>query len=290
MFELPNAKRVCRGDLNSPAISRSPSPVEDITAAYATSVFQNLFAPANTSVEPIELEEDHNDKDEQAEEEQEFEFRLFRSNTTKNKGQDGDGAADVQKLKIRIRSPTPSLYPVTGEGRFTVPFRGWEHYFSDPQLVIRAFGGSLMVPAVDSRWKNRGEDGQSAVEADRFKDVAVDGRFILERAVSTPWTGSRFPLRVIHLPASKLKPSAVTGSSSSGKTASSTVPLSLSKRRKPGKKKRIALRKGLVAKQTAEEADKNKRIQRNREKKLKRRQKAKDAKALTLENTVISDI
>lgn len=50
-------------------------------------------------------------------------------------------------------------------------------------------------------------------------------------------------------------------------------------RKKPGKKRRVQLRKRATAAQVAKETDAEKRNRKNREKKIKRRQKAREQKA-----------
>lgn len=50
-------------------------------------------------------------------------------------------------------------------------------------------------------------------------------------------------------------------------------------RKKPGKKRRVQLRKRVTAAETAKEADAEKRNRKNRERKIKRRQKAREMKA-----------
>ena len=50
-------------------------------------------------------------------------------------------------------------------------------------------------------------------------------------------------------------------------------------RKKPGKKRRVQLRKRSVVAEASKEADAEKRNRKNREKKIKRRQKARDMKA-----------
>lgn len=130
------------------------------------------------------------------EEEQEFEFRLFSSVSTRKtadesrsttKGHDGSGLGGVQKLRIRLRSPSPSARPL-GDGGFLVPFRGWDYYFSNPELVMRAVG--------DTSWQRGAKDKNTSKQLDAlrdtFKDTAVDGETILARAASVAWVCTAF--------------------------------------------------------------------------------------------------
>lgn len=57
------------------------------------------------------------------------------------------------------------------------------------------------------------------------------------------------------------------------------VKMEAKSRRKPGKKRRIQLRKREIAAEQAKETDAEKRNRKNRERKIKRRQKAREMKA-----------
>ncbi|KAF3492353.1 uncharacterized protein GIQ15_01870 [Arthroderma uncinatum] len=286
MFALPSAKRVCREDLKSPESSRASSP-ESAAATYAATALERVFASfetfkTSTATEPTtstdqdNLAEDHHDDEE---EEQEFEFRLFssvpaqekRPGQTKTKPDDATGTGSlggVQKLKIRLRSPSPVTGP-RGDGGFIVPFRGWDYYFSNPELVMRAVGDTTSQKEKQSSELDR----QLEMLKETFQDAAMDGNTILARAVSGTWPGCHLPWRVVHLPAPRVK----STSNNTASTSKSKTPLS--KRKKPGKKRRIALRKNVTSKQAAEEAEKEKRNRKNRERKIKRRQKERDKKA-----------
>lgn len=120
------------------------------------------------------------------EEEQEFEFRLFSSAPTKQKTEastatgvsaekpGGENAERTQKLRIRIRSPTPGDVSV-GEGRFVVPFRGWEYYFTTPTL-LGGYGKEDVA---------RAEERAAAKRAE-FEDIAVSQTQLFEWA-KQPW-------------------------------------------------------------------------------------------------------
>lgn len=124
------------------------------------------------------------------EEEQEFEFRLFHSQPTQGSRQikpSGKSQADhdnngVQKLKIRMRSPTPTA-PASGEGRFINPFRGWEYYFTDPELVIQTIGGNY---SQQQSKQNTNDKQQRVPSKETFGDVAITGDQILASAASGP--------------------------------------------------------------------------------------------------------
>ncbi|EER23829.1 hypothetical protein CPC735_051990 [Coccidioides posadasii C735 delta SOWgp] len=298
MFELPNAKRVCREDLKSPSSPRSQSPAASDTAAYATDALRKAYssleiftAPPVTSATTIGTGLEPIDEHEE-EEEQEFEFRLFHSaapsatpHGSTAKRSEGDGQAEgrervntrvpaVQKLRIRLRSPTPAR---TGEGGFLVPFRGWEYYFSDPESVMRVFSGGAqdLKPAFPGS-ESKNSKRQNIRE--QFFEVAVTSEEVLAAAQSEIWPGCHLPWRVTHL---KLPSSFTTRASAPSAT---TTPLpttepSRSKKKKPGKKRRIVLRKRAAAKAATEEIEKEKRTRRNREKKIKRRQREREKKA-----------
>lgn len=131
------------------------------------------------------------------EEEQEFEFRLFSSASTSQKtqgsasngtnaGETGDvTVSGTQKLRIRVRSPTPG--PVTvGEGRFLVPFRGWDYYFTTPELL----GGYRQEDV------SRAEERAAAKRAE-FENIAVSQTQLLEWA-KRPWVCVLFCATLSH--------------------------------------------------------------------------------------------
>ncbi|OAX82273.1 hypothetical protein ACJ72_03380 [Emergomyces africanus] len=308
MFELPGAKRVRREDLQSHHSSRSPSPVESITAAYAESALRNIFSSIETYTPP-NLHAAHTEPDlehiQNEEEEQEFEFRLFRtplapagigvpgkqgqgaSGRGRNLGREAEGArtdeieqmqlkeAGLQKFKIRLRSPTPTASD--GNGGFVIPFRGWEYYFSDPQWARRKVDGEEVA--------RDGSIESDTRQKERFIDAAVCGETVLESAKNGIWPGCHLPWRVIHLktvssskekPKKSADPSKMTSATLTNPLAVMKVPKS---RNKPGKKRRIILRQRLAVAKTAEVADREKRARRNREKKIKKRLRGKERKA-----------
>ncbi|KAI1915197.1 hypothetical protein LOZ65_005500 [Ophidiomyces ophidiicola] len=283
MFDLPNAKRVCRADLESPRSSRSPSPITIETANYAANALKNVYAsldvlhPESNSAVPAPLNRDD-------EEEQEFEFRLFRSKTSDEQSSNidtgGDGVEQVtkrgpalQKLKIRLRSPSPAA---AGEGGFVVPFRGWDYYFSNPEAILRTFSSSNKQP-VHSVPGCKSKDLQDSTIKRQFLEAAVTSEEVLAAAKSTTWPGCNLPWRVIHLPARSS--AAVLPVPGCCYPIVALASLGKTKKKKPGKKRRIVLRKRVVAIVAAEVADQEKRTRRNREKKIKRRQKEREKKA-----------
>jgi hypothetical protein len=195
-------------------------------------------------------------------EEQEFEFRLFSgptnpTTTTKQKSHEDkpDSGITTQKLKIRLHSPAPEdIKP--GDGRFVVPFRGWQYYFTKPEV--------MQLPH---------DKEQAHVEEARHKeyeDVAVTGSQLLEWAQSTKTPGCHLPWRVFHLKPNdhrvpKPMPPTLSISTSEEK-----------KKSKPGKKRRIILRSRAAA---AGMTDAEKRNKKNREKKIRKRQKERERKA-----------
>jgi hypothetical protein len=130
-----------------------------------------LIAPAeSTAPEPRSQDDSHKQEDE---EEQEFEFRLFSApaaptSTTKDgktpatEGEQKAVSGGTQKLRIRLRSPTPGA--VDGEGRFLNPFRGWQYYFTTPELLTGS--GARQDSALTTRRK-------------QFEEVAVTGEQLL---------------------------------------------------------------------------------------------------------------
>lgn len=181
-----------RDEVQSPASSRSPSPVDesDIQDAHARLGklldLDGLIGSKTTQEEPQApiVPADGNAEDE----EQEFEFRLFsapaksKDTTTSTQQQasevelkagaestNKDGA--TQKLRIRLRSPTPNTDP--SQGRFIRAFRGWQYYFTTPSLL-----------GIDGK----PEDEELQAERTRqFEDTAISGEHLTEWAKSQPW-------------------------------------------------------------------------------------------------------
>ncbi|PGH09138.1 hypothetical protein GX51_00892 [Blastomyces parvus] len=305
MFEFPGAKRVRRSDLQSRRSSRSPSPPDNTAATYAANALQNIFSSIETYTPPT-IKATHPAPDlehiQDEEEEQEFEFRLFHapptgvgkclsghSQTAKSNGE-GEGDhnngprqidmkdAGIQKFRIKLRSPTPTAND--GVGGFVAPFRGWEYYFSDPEWARRKMAGDrIEAPTVES----------DARRKERFVDAAVNGETILEWANKRDWPGCYLSWRVTHLQTTpRENKSNVPSDSSQTEGVTLLNPLAVTKapksRKKPGKKRRIILRRRLAATRTAEAAEREKRTRRNREKKIKKKLREKEKKA-TLRNS-----
>ncbi|OAT05854.1 hypothetical protein BDBG_02179 [Blastomyces gilchristii SLH14081] len=299
MFEFPGAKRVRREDLRSRRSSRSPSPPDSTAATYAANALRNIFSSVETYTPPTP-KATHPEPDlehiQDEEEEQEFEFRLFHvpparagkcvseptrgvKSRDESEGDHNDGPqqidvkdAGIQKFRIKLRSPTPTAND--GVGGFVVPFRGWEYYFSDPEWAKRKMAGDRIEARtvdLDTRQKQI------------FVDAAVSGETILEGAKKCAWPGCHLSWRVIHLQTTPSKTkSKVPSDSSQTKGVTLLNPLTTKapkSRKKPGKKRRIVLRRRLAATRTAEAAEREKRMRRNREKKIKKRLKEKEKKA-----------
>lgn len=103
---------------------------------------------------------------------------------------------------------------------------------------------------------------------------------LLQRPTANSFSqpGCHLPWRVIHLDSSKTKlpkPSADPTVYVVNQQPISKTPKS---RKKPGKKRRIVLRKRAAAEKAKKEAEAEKRTRRNREKKIKRRQRERERK------------
>ncbi|KAL4952813.1 hypothetical protein BDW69DRAFT_185053 [Aspergillus filifer] len=291
MFDLPESKRVRRDDLNARnSTSRSPSLapesiIPDSEAQKRLSALLNLnldIAPSTTTQEPSEQDKNQDAEDK----EQEFEFRLFSAPTSKpstatkpssdapqttaNEQVNGTSTG-AQKLRIRLRSPTP--VPLgSGEGHFLKPSRGWSYYFSTPGLEKGDKSEDTLDEALLARRKE-------------FEDVAVSGEDMLGFA-GVHWPGCHLPWRVTYLKREHVKLPKDEKLSSTSTQAKTTyidpanpperTPLS---RKKPGKKRRIQLRKKTAVADRAKETEAEKRNRKNRERKMKRRQKAREIKA-----------
>ncbi|KAJ5352138.1 Protein of unknown function DUF2011 [Penicillium brevicompactum] len=285
MFEEPQAKRVRRDEMRSPASSRSPSPAPNDSEAQDAYARLGKLLNLDHLDDVPEASGQDNDPSQPADEddEQEFEFRLFSApakstetskesqtdaNDDKNApGSDEKPAGTTQKLRIRLHSPTPGSGDAS-EGRFVNAHRNWDYYFSDPKLST-TYSGKITPE----------EEAQLAERQRQFEDMAVSGDHMLGWAQSQPWPGCHLPWRVIHLKRHQTKTPRPAGSLPIYVVEGAPLTKSPLTRKKPGKKRRVQLRKRIVAAQVAKENDAEKRTRKNRERKLKRRQKAREQKA-----------
>ncbi|KAJ5168579.1 uncharacterized protein N7482_004173 [Penicillium canariense] len=290
MFDLPDAKRVRRDEVQSPASSRAPSPVNetDLQEAHARLgklldldglIGTNSIVEATNEAAPPPADANSDDG------EQEFEFRLFSAPTkakdtsshepnmtdgnqtaaNKDKKPTGEIRDNIgtQKLRIRLRSPTPSRDP--SEGRFVKAFRGWQYYFSTPTIF-----GMDETPM---------SEGTKAERRRQFEDMAVTGEHITGWAKTQPWTGCNLPWRVIHLKRHQTKLPPASMDVPIYVVEGAPVSKSPTTRKKPGKKRRVQLRKKVAAAEAAKLSEAEKRTRKNRERKIKRRQKSREQKA-----------
>ncbi|KAJ5648773.1 hypothetical protein N7490_005145 [Penicillium lividum] len=287
MFSLPEAKRVRRDEVRSPASSPSQSPVDE---SYLQDAhvrlgkllnLDGLFGASATLEKANDILEAADGENE--DEEQEFEFRLFsapanpkdtaeEADETNTKTKDSSSKkpiAGTQKLRIRLRSPTPGSGDPS-QARFVKASRGWQYYFSTPSL----WGSNL-----------ESADEASLVERKKqFEDIAVTGEHITTWAKSQPWPGCHLPWRVIHLKRHQTKLPQKDKDVSIYVIEGEPPSKSPKTRKKPGKKRRVLLRKRETAALVAKEEDQAKRTRKNRERKIKRRQKARDEKAAAMGN------
>ncbi|KAJ9354385.1 hypothetical protein DTO027B9_4728 [Paecilomyces variotii] len=284
MFDLPDAKRVRRDELSSPSSSAPSSPALSTNDANERlgKLLQFEIPPldVNSTEAPDQAANNPDPVDAPASEEaeQEFEFRLFSSAPAKQKTDGavpagtsadttGDGNAErTQKLRIRIRSPTPGDVSV-GEGRFVVPFRGWEYYFTTPTLL--GGYGKEDIARIEER---------AAAKRAEFESIAVSQTQLFEWA-KQPWPGCHLPWRVIRLDRAKTKLPRPSADPTVIQLVNPSIKASPKSRKKPGKKRRLVLRKRAAAAEAAKLTEAEKRNKRNREKKIKRRQKAREQKA-----------
>ncbi|TEA10662.1 hypothetical protein C8034_v009050 [Colletotrichum sidae] len=234
MFEVPDAKRVRRDELDSASDDEAPARGEEHDAALLAKLHARMAgvldlsgpqaetpAPQTEATEPM-------DQDEPAEVAEEFEFRLFsKAPVTKIALVDEDAAAgDGDMLRKR-----PLGY-----------------YIADISEEVKA----------------------------QFREAAMEPEDVLRRA-EQKWWGMEMPWRVTHVEGAKIKGTKEGDKGEEGK------------RRRPGKRKRIAMRmkerekkkkaeEAEMAKMTKEEHLKEKKKRLNRLKKLRRRAKGKDGK------------
>ncbi|KAE8389244.1 hypothetical protein BDV23DRAFT_100186 [Aspergillus alliaceus] len=278
MFDLPNAKRVRRNELLSPSSSRSPSPQpeETFTSGYERLGelldLDSLLQPEQPSEQTDTQGPNAENIKEEEEEEQEFEFRLFsapvrnataQDDATGEKKKDEGATTGTQKLRIRLRSPTPGAGGLH-DGRFVNPFRGWDYYFSAPGLL----SGS------------KEDDPKVALRRKQFEEVAVSGQQMGEWA-KVPWPGCDLPWRVTRLKRHQTKLPRRSEDPTTAVFVTEPHDRDPKSWKKPGKKRRLQLRKRLAAAELAKETEAEKRNRKNRERKIKRRQKAREMKAAT---------
>jgi hypothetical protein len=192
-------------------------------------------------------------------EDEEMMFQLFApSKSAPNKADQTEPQQSAQR--IRIRSPSADA---TTRG-FLQPSRPRSYYLTD-------------APSEELRTT--------------YEAAALSGEQILELS-SSPWPGSAYGWRVLHIPSSQVSREArITSAQQTpagfSKLGQREAP---SKRKRAGKKLRIKIRSkaeaakakqqaALKAKDAKEEAEKEKRTRRNREKKVKRKAKEKAKKA-----------
>ncbi|KAF7718286.1 Uncharacterized protein PECH_002888 [Penicillium ucsense] len=291
MFDLPNAKRVRRDEVQSPASSRAPSPVDENDRQDAHARLGKLLDLDGLMdlSSMIDANKDNTAKATDSpneEDEQEFEFRLFSApakstnNTASQNATTSTGGASTQangtvseqsepvkavtqKLRIRLRSPSPSGNP--SEGRFIKAFRGWQYYASTPTLL-----------GLEESEKVK----QSiAAQRQRYEEIAVTGDIVTAWAKTQPWPGCDLPWRVIHLKRHQTKMPPASEDVQVYVIDGAPVTKAPTTRKKPGKKRRVQLRKKVAAAVAAKEHEAEKKTRKNRERKLKRRQKAREQKA-----------
>lgn len=265
--------RVRRDEIVSPPLSSPPSPdinVQNVDDREAHALLGKLLGFETDTFDVREPEEkvdggvtgNDSNKSRAEEQEDEFEFRLFGSSVATASKSDSAGDIKTQKLRIRVRSPTPAeISP--DDGGFLVPFRGWYHYVTTPELLDRPLGDTRYVEIQNRKRKE-------------YESVAVSGEDVLKWArVEAP--GCHLPWRVIHIPSSQDRTRDVSsGTKPDTRDDGGTTK---KKKKKPGKKRRIILRKRLAAAELVKKAEAEKRHEKNREKRIKRRQREKERKA-----------
>jgi hypothetical protein len=233
--------------------SASPSPPSDDDALERLRNLNTLqFATKDVQMDDAPTESAVQDEDE------EMMFQLFAP--SKSAPTAGHAEPQPSAQKIRIRSPSLDATTIG----FLQPSRPRSFYFTE-------------APSVEQRRT--------------YEASALSGAQILKLSTS-PWPGSAYDWKVLHIPSSQLSREARIASAQQtpadfSKLGQLEAP---SKRKRAGKKLRIKIRSkveaaktkqeaALKAKDAKEEAEKEKRTRRNREKKVKRKAKEKAKKA-----------
>ena len=267
MFEQPEAKRIKRsnygkGTSSSPEASPSPSTQEETSHSRYEFEYEFIDVPTISKTKPgLEESNTATQKPESgAEDDQTFEFRLFASeeatstNATESKSHTKTTVTLVPEQDL-------SQIPLS-EGRFLKPARPDTYYFTS----------SLSRSDLKILRK-------------RYEASAVSTSDLLQIATSQHWPGTALPWRVIHLTA--------PGKKSTEHSRLGSQEQLRAGRSKPNKKRRIQLRKLLLARtaaanakarehETAEEKEKamrEKKTAKNRKVQLKRREKERLKKA-----------
>ncbi|ORY15425.1 hypothetical protein BCR34DRAFT_642906 [Clohesyomyces aquaticus] len=180
---------------------------------------------------------------------------------------DGRTVSDADETELRLFAAPASSAPQSHKIRLTSP----DAENGDPGFVVKRPRSYYFADRVDSE---REKELQAA---------AVESEMVLQMA-NEPWPGCALPWKVWTISPAGIKKAVLVGHPKS----LVTVEEKPQKRRRKGKKTRIALRKKLQATQIKlaekekltkekEEAEREKRTRRNREKKVKKkaREKAK---------------
>ncbi|KAK7539939.1 uncharacterized protein J3D65DRAFT_550110 [Phyllosticta citribraziliensis] len=241
MFELPNAKRVRRDELHSPASSTRSSPDPDLTNLFRAKLqsrIELVEAQPQGVIQPAQGAHDAGSEDE------ELEFRLFAA-----PARGGDGPAPQ---KIRLKSPDLE----NAEGGFVNPKRPDSYYFAGvPSDELQRQHESVAVTGDQvTRWAQQKWPGCALpwkVTSISLDKKARETLGLSDNVSTSPVTAKR---------------------TRKGKKARIAVRTKL----KENAEAKEAQAKAQAEKELAERA---KRAKRNRDKKLKKRQRDKAKKA-----------
>ncbi|KAF2811995.1 uncharacterized protein BDZ99DRAFT_285005 [Mytilinidion resinicola] len=146
MFDLPQAKRVRRDELYSPATSPRSSPDPALTELLRSHAQDISFTTVQIASKPEAALDRQNAADEEDEEE-ELEFRLFAPTAPHE-------STDAPTQRIRIDSPDR-----TGKEGFVIPERPPEYYFvaeadeaRRAQLNATAISGEEVLERAKTKW------------------------------------------------------------------------------------------------------------------------------------------
>ncbi|KAL8674589.1 MAG: hypothetical protein Q9168_001032 [Polycauliona sp. 1 TL-2023] len=244
MSEFQSAKSVRRSELRSRSSSAASTSIDEAKEQWrhkldlAYKAAISEQSTCDTTGTCVTPPEMPGDLDEEA-----YEFQLFSQKSRQS------AASTLQPPKILLRSPSPE----TKEPGFVRIARSQDFYFTGA------------VTLHDRR---------------QYQEAAIEGERVLSES-QTAWPGSQLYWRLTTLTCPPEK------QGNANPEISGTVPAG--KRKRPGKKRRIAVRIKTQARRKREEvirvaeAEKTeflteKRTRRNREKKLKRREKARNEK------------
>lgn len=181
----------------------------------------------------------------------------------------GNSGDDEEEVELRLFAGPSNAAPATHKIRLSSPGAGT----GEPGFIVKKPRSYYFA------------DEPTSEEEGALQAAAIDGKTVLELS-REPWPGCALPWKVRYISAAGVRKEVLTGHP----PALVTLEENEHKRKRKGKKTRIAIRKKRLATkekldgkaklaQEKEEAEREKRTRRNREKKVKKKAREKAKKA-----------